>query len=398
MLASRLSVEAPAPGASTPSRYCWSAAGCSDGGAEPDDLGALLDSGVRQDAAALTPDASALDDAAAPAPDEGVATDAGPGGDWCRSGDSEFARAAASLSAGEWVELDLGDRIERLGLHGHLLSWSDSGVYDPVARQVHWVGSPGTCCETPAIHRRLSFDLQTDEWSEAPGPWVDANGHAYDANALDPATGTHYFAVGADIRGTTGGEWLALPEPPDGGTVAVALTHFTGRNELLFVGNGIGGHAAVYDGAEWQAIDPGEHRWGTYHTFAEYDSAHDAVWMGSGERAVRTHYMLDAELRLHPRAEAPIDIRGSGASMKAFDAASGLFIVESGPEDRWFTYDLEADEWTEITDAIRAARPASWDPRAHNFVVSVRDCGVLLYVDQARGAGPYHAYLYRHAD
>lgn len=315
---------------------------------------------------------------------------------WCSTQDTALARAVTGLEPGEWVEFPIEEDLGPLDLHGHLMSWSDTGVWNPVDRRVQWVGSPGSCCANPATYQLVTYDVATDTWSAEPTAWLDAIGHAYDGNALDPSTGTHYFARADDIRGYDGSEWTPVAQPPINGPIASGLTWFGANPGLVFVGRS--GDVAHFDGDAWQTIDAGEVTWGTYHVFAEYNPVHEVVWLGAGNNAVKKHAVLDAQLGLTARPDAPTSLNATGTSMKTYDPRSGVFIVTADETDQWFTYDIETDTWSEITDAIRAARPDSWTVDMKNFAVPIDDCGVIMYVGREAVAGAYRAYLYRHSE
>lgn len=323
--------------------------------------------------------------------------------DWCQNGDTVLAQAAQSIGAGQWAELPDNASLAGLDLHYHLTAWADTGVWNPVRRAVQWVGSPGSCCADPAAYKMLSYDVASDTWQVLDTPWGNDPGHAYDGNALDPATGLHYFARGgADIRAWDGSSWGdPLPEAPFYASVAVGLTWFGdalgGAGGLLHVGST--DDVGVFDGQSWTAPDLQIAGWGGYHMFAEYNPVHHVVWLGAGNDGERQHARLTAELAAQQLQEAPISLNATGAAQKTYDPRSGTFIVLSEEQEdvvTWWTYDIVTDSWTDITAAMQAALPSSWGTTGLRFMVPLDDCGAILlfrHVDAER-----RVYLYRHTD
>jgi hypothetical protein len=339
--------------------------------------------GATSDAGAMRP----------PLPDAGLAAD------WCREGDRALSQAVLGLEPGQWAELPANESLAGLDFHGHLFSWSDTGVWNPVHKSVQWVGSPGSCCADPATFVLVRYDVATDTWTMHETPWNDHSGHAYDASAVDPETGIHYFARAEEIGGFDQTDWSILPSLPFSGVIAPALTFFRGldgEGALLYVSRG---RLAKYDGAEWAQVDLGDiEGWGNFTFFAEYNPVHDVVWMGSGNEGERIHYRLDDQLQFTRLEDAPIDLRASGASLKTYDPVSGTFIVYRKHRETethtFYTYDVRSDEWTDVTAAMDADLPESWSDQRRSFVVPIDDCGVLLYFTHY--FDERHVYVYRH--
>ena len=364
---------------------CGSPPQARDGGEGPGDASSV-DGGSRE-----TSDASVGEDAAAP--DASAGQDAGPTlpPSWCSEDDTVFGALASPLGAGEWAELPVDDALQALMLHGHLTSWADSGVYDPVHRTIQWVGSPGSCCADPSAYQLLIYDVATDSWRAEETPWPDDTGHAWDGNAVDPEGGVHYFARSSSVGAWDGTSWSLLP---DAGRqpIVVGLAYFESTGDLYLVGRNL----FRLDGDAWTMVAP-ETRFGTYHQFAEYNPLRDVAWIGAGNNRETFGFALEADGTVRPLTEAPTTLNGDGNSMKTYDPVTGDYIVQNEAEDRWWTFDITTDTWTEITDAIRAARPETWSTAdsAKDFVVAVGDCGVLFYLQWHDFT--YRAFVYRHA-
>jgi hypothetical protein len=321
--------------------------------------------------------------------------------DWCQTGDSVLARTVQGMEAGTWAELPQNDSLAGLELEPHLTSWSDTGVYNPVDRTVQWVGSPGSCCADPATFVLLRYDVASDTWSKHSTPWNDHSGHAYDASAMDPETGTHYFARAGSVAGWDGEQWRSLPSPAVDDVIAPALDWLPDRDgtdgALLYISGNT--RMARYDGSEWTRVDTGDiDGWGNYTMFAEYNPVHEVLWLGSGNGGERIHYRMNHQYEFTRLEDAPFDLLADGGSIKTYDPRSGTFIVlnKGGDQPRtWWTYGVMQDTWTNVTDAIDADLPETWADDHRMFVVPIDDCGVLMYF--SRRFDSRHVYLYKHS-
>ncbi|HBQ13064.1 MAG: hypothetical protein RLP09_06095 [Sandaracinaceae bacterium] len=346
----------------------------------------FVDASSSSDAAPPDSGATPLPDASPPPSDAGVTPEG-----WCAMGDTALGRVASALGAGEWGELDVHESLPAAMLHHHLTSWADTGVWNPITRRVQWVGSPGSCCADPSAYELLLYDVATDTWAVEETPWPDDTGHAYDGNALDPDTGIHYFARSSSIQGWDGEGWTPVPDPGRH-PIAVGLTWFASTSSLVLVGSGV---SILEDGA-WRRVEAPDVSFGSYHQFAEYNPVHDVAWLGAGNGAVTRSAVLRPDGSLTQLADAPTTLNGDGRSMKTYDPVTGAFVVQNGEEDRWWTFDISSDTWTEITETVRAARPETWSRSAHDFVVPIDDCGVLFYFQRTRDF-EYRLFVYRHA-
>ena len=94
-----------------------------------------------------------------------------------------------------------------------------------------------TGCADPADYKRISYDVATDAWTIAATPF-SGSGHAYDGNALDPATGDHYFALFGQrqVNRLREGTWSKLSDLPWTPNVA----EYNPVHALLWFGSGNG--------------------------------------------------------------------------------------------------------------------------------------------------------------
>ena len=140
---------------------------------------ATLDGGSTRDAAPLdaaTPDTARVD--AAPTPDAGAPDPGFVHAGWCRTSDTALGRVASSLGAGECAELSVDPSLPALGLHGHLTSWSDTGVWN----QPRVLLRRPVAARSAALRRGYRhMERRAHAVARQRGP------HAYDGNATEHA-------------------------------------------------------------------------------------------------------------------------------------------------------------------------------------------------------------------
>jgi hypothetical protein len=307
---------------------------------------------------------------------------------------SVLSNLAANLPARTWVKMPANSSLTGLSLHYSLLYWNDSGIWDPVRKQVRWVGGPGTCCANPALYKLIKYDDATNTWSVEGTPF-SGSGHAYDGNACDPANGDHYFTIFEEkrVRWWAGAAWAMLPEFPHAAQATMAVAWFPELN------GGLGGlvHVAGYgsvawytgyrNGNTWTPIGgAGASAWGSYNTFAEYSPAHKVVWMGGGNGADRVNYLLDTNLNLTKMSNAPVSLN-NGQTLKSCDPVSGNYIIcgENGGDFREFN--PKTGNWSSISMNNTPSLNST-------FHVPIPEYGVILYFSFSDPTK--EAWLYRH--
>ena len=317
--------------------------------------------------------------------------------DWCATGDSALAKVAQALPPRTWQRMPDSPSLDALDMESSLLYWADSASWDPATRRVRWVGGPGTCCANPAVYQRIEYDVAADEWTMTATPF-EGSGHAYDANTIDPGSSFLYFAKFHDeeVRRFDGQSWTSLPALPLDPQAAVGLTWFPeldgGAGGLVYV-NG-NGEVARFDGNAWTLVEGAEAApWGTYNVFAEYNPTHGLVWLGGGNEAETTSYLLDGQATLTHLGDAPVSLN-VGRTLHMADPVSGNYVVFERELGAWWELDPIADAWTEITDMQSAPDFASSQEWSSVIQVPVPECGVILFLSH------YHeyrnVYVYRH--
>jgi hypothetical protein len=256
---------------------------------------------------------------------------------------------------------------------------------------VKWVGAGGTCC-SDGIYRLLTYNDATDTWQIAQTP-LSGSGHSYDGNALDPLTGDIYFTMYMDrvVHKYDGKTWSGVPDIPSSAVPSMAMEWFPeingGKGGLVHV-NG-NGNLAWYDGTKWTAISGGS--WGEYNLFAQYNPVQKVVWLGAGNGAEQTHYKLDAQLLLTKLKEAPFSLN-NGQALHSVDPAGGMFIVTNLNNGTWWTFDVQSDTWTQISN-MKGTIP-SLNTNSPVFQVPIKDYGVILYFQHSNAVR--EVYLYKH--
>jgi hypothetical protein len=101
---------------------------------------------------------------------------------------------AQTMTAGQWKQITTSGLSTALFITGgnNTLDWMDKGSYDPINKQIRFVGS-GHLEEL----RWHQYDEATNTWSNLPPPsWYGGGGvweHGYQHNTCDPATGDFYY-------------------------------------------------------------------------------------------------------------------------------------------------------------------------------------------------------------
>ena len=298
---------------------------------------------------------------------------------------------AASVPEHTFVKMPANASLGSMGMDASLLYYADSGVWDPFKEEVAYVGGPGTCCADPAVYKRISYRATTDTWAIVNAPFT-GSGHGYDANALDPGTGNHYFAVFADkvIHRWTGKAWEPLPAHTLAGECCVSLSWFPEINNgngglFLLVGSGL---AAWYDGVSWTNIPKPAPVWGEIEGFSEYNPVLKSVWLGSGSGAERTSFLMDAKFKYTKLKDAPFSLKTNN-SLKSVDPVSGKYIVYDMVGGTLWEFDAAKDAWTKIT---ANAMPSLGSESL--FQVPITQYGVIMFFKQ--NGSSKDVYLYRH--
>lgn len=298
---------------------------------------------------------------------------------------------AAALPEHTFVKMPANPSLNSIGMDASLLYYADSGVWDPIDGEIAYVGGPGTCCADPAVYKRVSYNLANNTWAIANAPFT-GSGHGYDANALDPRTGNHYFAFFDDkvIRRWTGKAWESLPAHTLASECCVSLSWFPDINNgngglVLQVGSGL---AAWYNGSSWTNIPKPATVWGEYEGFSEYNPVLKSVWLGSGSGSERVSFLMDANFKYTKLKDAPFSLKTNN-SLKSVDPVSGKYIVYDMEGSALWEFDAKTDTWTKQAPT---AMPSLGTESL--FQVPLPQYGVIMFFKQ--NGSSKDVYLYRH--
>jgi hypothetical protein len=310
-----------------------------------------------------------------------------------QSSSSVLSNSVAGMADRSWAKMPDNASLAGLTMGYSLLYWCNSGVWNPVAHKMQWVGGPGTCCATPATYQLITYNEATDTWSIAATPY-EGSGHSYDGNAMDPATGVHYFGKKDELAVKTwnGSSWGALPDLPWSATTP-SMAWFpdinNGKGGLLFLSEA--GRLAWYDGTKWTVITglTGLAQ-GSYNTFAEYNSVQKVVWLGAGNGTDKVSYKVDAQLKVTRMKDAPISLNNS-SSLQAADVRSGMYFVVNLTDHTYWEYDIANDIWAQITDMT--GTPVE-DHSYNTLIVPLPEHGAIMLF---RHYWEYrNIYIYKH--
>jgi hypothetical protein len=306
-------------------------------------------------------------------------------------GETALSAAAASLAAGTYCELalniSLADLIAVSGNDEPPVQWADSAAWDPIGRQIHFVGRDAGCGATTIPYVHMTFDDDTSEWSMRADADLFPCGHAYDSNTADPVTGTFYFRRFSDgfVNIRDGDSWLATPTIGDNNSTspAVGMTYFP---ELQLPGSLELGGLVIAVGPSVYVLPRNDDVWqefvlptpiGNLATMVEYNPITHTVLMGGGNDFTTTLHLMDASGNMSSLPPAPVDIwtNGTEGSLVAADPVSGQFVV--------FVFNRKQSSWWTMTEA------GGWQPIDHDmptltgysFQAPLSNYGVITYFD-----------------
>jgi hypothetical protein len=312
---------------------------------------------------------------------------------------SALGDLAASMAPGTWAELETKGLTPELLEVPHsvmtynVLEYQNSGVWDPVSRQVLFVGGPHG-----GQGKFITYDEASNTWRQEPDPTPVSmlSTHGYDHNTLNTATGELYFRPYASaniykykIATKTWGHLTRIPNTEYNCCGAVEYFPeregivFVGRNELLFYNTRRGSWSAP-----WTTI-----RTGRYHATAEYSPVAKMVVFGGGS-GVRTVYRMDRNGKVTPGKDSPFPLDSGGHAIFTADPVSGQFLLFA--EDETFhVYDPVADRWE-----LQNQRPPFFDtgkyrPVSCSIAIPIGTHGVVMVLTYSTRRPT--VFLYRHA-
>jgi hypothetical protein len=342
------------------------------------------------------------------------------------AGASALSDAARDLAPGAWVELQTkgyGPDLLNTGPAYNVLNYLDSGVWDPVAKEVRTVGGGHTEC--PGM---IVYDESSNTWrNETPPFWIGGcpDGkhtiHGYSHNAVDPATGDHYYrgfysteikryVIGLD-NSRSWADSTPLPGSADNLSIAGALVYFPEMRGLTFWG---GGDIYRLQGGAWSQIKSGL-AMGPFHNVAVYSEKHGVIYGGGGNSdewekgGGRDLHVLYPDGRTDELNGVPVDVRTREGLMTVDPVTGDLLLV--GMDEVFRAYSPGCDPriapscnagngaWRVLPDPPDPIRrklfeyddPNNPDPLAFLAAVKIPTYGVLMYLKRNG------VYLYKHS-
>jgi hypothetical protein len=285
---------------------------------------------------------------------------------------------AAAMPERTFVKVPTPPSLQNMDLVRSTFAWNNSAVWDPVKKEVRQICAAGTCCSN-GQYFMVTYDDATNTWKKVNAPFM-GSGHAYDGNALNPATGYHYFGRFHDdnVRTWNGYVFGMLPPLPISAATTPACTWFpeinNGNGGLVYIGTS--GRWCWWDGQKWTSM-PTLSGLGTYNTFVEYHPVHKVVWAGAGNGGDRVSYRINANLQATKLNNAPISLNNH-QSVQSYDPSSGKYVIFSQNDNSLWEFDIISDTWNKITNATGPRPSGTTTP--YMFQVPIDDYGVIMYL------------------
>jgi hypothetical protein len=324
---------------------------------------------------------------------------------------SVLSDKAASMAPGTWAELPtngLTEDMVRVGA-GHVLTWSDSGAWDPGSHQLRFMGG----AHDPDPNKGyLGYDEATNTWTKFPDPaWTEYGSgaevvwHACDHNAIDPVSGTYYYRpmgrlyIKSIALRDPNATWATLPvNMPSEVGVSAGLAYFPEFGGMI-VANGWDVWSWKKGDAKWTSLLHQLSLMGTYQNFAEYNPVKQVVLCGGGVGS-RTLLKVDASGQVTALNPAPFDL-GIPISVITVDPVSGDYLVlrTTGQGayvwDQFDAFDIQTQTWTSRAGALPIASGTNLNT---GFVAApISNYGVTLFLRYNGSNDTPKVFLYKHS-
>jgi hypothetical protein len=246
----------------------------------------------------------------------------------------------------------------------------------------------------------LEYAESTNAWSICSKPSGIADGHGYDHNAVDPATGFHYIRqyLVNQYWVWNGSTWAQIArnscEPP-ADEPAVGLTWSTRLGGLVSFSDSSGVCLWRKSTNTWSSLGKPQGIQGSYHFVVEDNPAAGMVWIQDGNDT-SNHWRIDGAGKISQLATPPVTLGccGKNGRFSAYDDASEKFIVAAANE--WYEYDIVADSWKKLPLLLPLYDSQIRAGTFEGFVTTITRHRVLMYVvARETGESPV-AYIYKH--
>src|SRR6266446_6378771 len=311
---------------------------------------------------------------------------------------------AASMQPGTWAELQTNNLNATFsssdmggGASGQIIGYTDDAVWDPVSRQVFFLGGDHNA-SVGTTAKFVSYSEATNSWQKRTQPsWASGIVHGYHHSAIDPATGTFYhrpFTAQVVHRYNIAAQtWdqppLAnFPFTGDYNNCCDALEYFPELGGLVWVS----GSASVYlyrsSTNQWSTLASNLAIGGTWHS-ARYNPVLQVMIFYS--EMTGALYRLSGSGQVTRLANPPIALYNGGlVGPLTVDPVSGKYLALRPNNGQLYTYDVQTDVWQ--------AQSSPTKPNFDVFAVAtpISTYGVNLFVSCGSSA-TCHVYLYKHS-
>jgi hypothetical protein len=304
---------------------------------------------------------------------------------------------ALQMRAGQWAELSTLGLSKAMFVDGanNTLDYLDKGGYDPVHRQVRFIGQ-----SHGGDQRWHQYDEMTNTWSNlADPPWDGGGsaypgflGHGYQHNTVDPATGDFFYRQYNKLqpwwfRRSTN-SWTQLP-PSKTNSIAGGLEWMPSI--------GTQGGLVLHESTGAQRWDKATNTWtqftgltgaGPYHNTANHSVPFGVVLMGGGNGSNRL-WKLSGTGAPVACADCPVTF-GIDAAITTCDPVSGdLLVIRSSSEA--YRYAVASNAWSAFS---MAGAPSFTNATAGSKIIAIPmpRYGVIMFLF---GGSP-QVFLYKH--
>ncbi len=341
---------------------------------------------------------------------------------------STLSTKVANMQPGTWTTLNTDNdgsgccrSLLEVSPSGEILQWMNKGTWDPITRQVLFIGQAHY-----ALQKFVGYTESSNAWVVKPQPYWDCSasapsgsciGHGNDHNAIDVAHRHFYYRMyGSDKifrYNIDTGVWEQIPSPasvfgvsPSALNVTAGIDYFPEMDGLIYADADWG--IAIYRRASntWQRIAntntaalndpslPTVNMGSGYLAFAVYNPVRRVVWIG-GSGQTRS-YTLDGSGAFTQEATAPAPF-GIAQSLNTVDPVSGDFLVlfDGGT---FYKYNSATKVWSQLPSPtvpiFGGGDSADSTDVFGKIVIPISSYGVVMVVryDFSNSA----VYLYKH--
>jgi len=320
----------------------------------------------------------------------------------------------ASMQPGTWAQLSTNNINATLsnpgGASGIIFGYTEYIKWDPVGHRLYYLGGDHFTSGTPVM-RHVQYDENSNSWSILPEQsWFTAfSSHGYDHGAIDPVHRYFYFRPPGNLTmyrwNMDTRVWTAMPSNNVIGfdSCCVGIDYFPELHGVIWASDendDNGGVTRLNDATgQWERIaQAAAYPMGDYHNFAEYNPVRKVMVFGGGTggKATRQIYKLDATGAVTPLKKAPTDL-GIQDAIFTVDPVSGDYLVFT-KNSQFYVYNVVTDTWTlKATGSSIPIWTTSYGDPVHGVVAGPIDTyGVNVFVT-CDGTNKCSVNLYKHS-